>query len=98
MKSNLMTDTFQKYLLRAAAFSLFAIALGVAQTARAVVYSLSVPNTAPWYDTGIDITSGSQLTVFATGIVQYGPFPEQMANADGGDYDGTQFYSTAVYP
>jgi hypothetical protein len=98
MKSKLVAVMFRNYFLRAASFLLLALAFGAGQSARAAIYTLSVPNSQPWYDTGIDIASGSQLNISALGIVQYGPLTAQMANANGGDYTGTQFFPTAVYP
>lgn len=63
-----------------------------------VTYGFSVPNNVPWMDTGIDVGAGNQLTITATGSVVYGPFAEQVTDANGGDFTGQQFFPTAVYP
>jgi len=57
------------------------------------VYTLDVPCTVPWTDTGINIAAGSQLDITATGIVAYGGSPSQVTDANGGDYTGQQFLS-----
>ena len=52
---------------------------------------LEVPVASPWYDTGIDISAGQRLTVFAAGCVWYGAnLPQNTdANGVGGKTDGT---------
>jgi hypothetical protein len=60
--------------------------------------SMEVPSTAPWFDTGIDVTAGDHLHITATGMVRYGVDPEQITDADGGHYTGTKFFTTAVLP
>ena len=67
--------------------------------AAVVVYSLTVPTTAAWYDTGIDVSAGTVLTVSATGTIIYGPFPGQTVGPNGPDvYAGITFDPAAVYP
>lgn len=83
---------------RLSLLGLLALTLGLRNAGAVDLFNFSVPNTAPWYDTGIDIASGSQLAITATGIVQYGPLSAQMADANGGDYTGTQFYPDSVLP
>lgn len=57
-----------------------------------------MPSTAPWFDTGIDLTAGERLQITATGTVVYGVNPEQVTDADGGHYSGTKFFTSAVLP
>lgn len=61
-------------------------------------YTLNVPITVPWTDTGINIAAGSQLDITASGIVAYGGSPGQVTDANGGNWDGQQFFQTAVLP
>jgi hypothetical protein len=61
------------------------------------IYTMNVPITVPWTDTGINIAAGSQLDITASGIVAYGWSPGQMTDANGGD-SGQQFFQTAVLP
>ncbi len=64
--------------------------------ARAVGYVFSISSTTPWTDTGLDVLAGTELLITATGMVQYGPFAQQITDANGGDYTGTKFFSDAV--
>jgi len=68
------------------------------QDARALVYTLDVPATVPWTDTGIDITAGSQLSITASGTVHYSTSSYQVCDANGGDYTGAQFLSDMMLP
>jgi hypothetical protein len=70
-----------------------------AQEAPAVnIYTLDVPATVPWTDTGINIAAGSLLDVNATGIVHYSYSSYQVTDANGGNYDGTKFLSDMMLP
>ena len=65
------------------------------------VYLLQVPATSPWYDTGINISSGWQLSITATGLATYNAFQiggPLATNANGGDVTGKNFFSDAVLP
>jgi PEP-CTERM motif len=64
----------------------------------AAVYNFEMPVTAAWYDTGIDVSAGSRLQVTASGIVTYWAYLPATGNANGGNWDGQQYFSTAVYP
>ena len=60
-------------------------------SAAAQPIQLQVPVSSPWHDTGIDISAGQRLTVFAAGCVRYGSNLPQNADANGvgGKSDGT---------
>ena len=60
--------------------------------------TLQVPSTAPWFDTGIDVTAGNRLQITATGTVRYGGDAQQVTDANGGTYYGKKFFTTAVLP
>jgi hypothetical protein len=77
-----------------------AFVLQSAQTSHALTtYNLTVPITAPWYDTGIDVTAGTQLQISASGTVTFGPFFGQTTGPNGGDsFGGTTFDPLAIYP
>jgi hypothetical protein len=60
--------------------------------------TMEVPATAPWLDTGLDIVAGSRLTIKASGTVTYGTLPEQVSDANGGNYDGTKYFADDVLP
>jgi len=62
------------------------------------VYTLDVPSTVPWTDTGINIAAGSQLIITATGTVHYSYSSYQVCDANGGDYSGAQFLSDVMLP
>ena len=75
------------------------VLLGSAQEAPAQnIYTMDVTSTVPWTDTGIYIAAGSQLDITASGIVAYGGSPGQVTDANGGNWDGQQFFQTAVLP
>lgn len=59
---------------------------------------IHVRSETPWFDTGIDVSAGSRLTVRAAGIVRYGGSPQQVTDANGGNFDGQMFFYTAVLP
>ena len=63
-----------------------------------VTRTLSIPDTSPWTDTGIDVSAGMVVTIHASGKVRYGPLAQQTTDANGGNFDGQQFFSTAVFP
>lgn len=60
--------------------------------------SQEVPSTAPWTDTGVDVTAGQHLAITAEGTVRYGEDEKQVTDADGGHYTGKKFYAAAVLP
>jgi hypothetical protein len=62
------------------------------------IYTMNIPISVPWTDTGINIAAGSQLDITASGIVVYGGSPGQVTDANGGNWDGQQFFQTAVLP
>jgi hypothetical protein len=62
------------------------------------IYTLAVPDTVPWTDTGIYLAAGSQLDITATGIVHYSTSSYQVCDANGGDYSGAQFLSDQMLP
>jgi hypothetical protein len=66
--------------------------------AYAVTYTLDVPGTAPWYDTGIDVFAGYKLDITATGIVTYDVWHGNSSDANGGDWTGNNFLSDTVIP
>ena len=68
------------------------------QNARATIYTLSIPGTVPWTDTGIDVLAGSQLQITASGIVTYGFSAGQSTGPNGGDSSGQKFFSDCVIP
>ncbi|HLX96679.1 MAG TPA: LecA/PA-IL family lectin [Verrucomicrobiae bacterium] len=63
-----------------------------------IIYTLDVPATTPWTDTGINLTAGSQLDITATGTVHYSTSSYQVCDANGGDYSGAQFLSDMMLP
>ncbi|HUI06300.1 MAG TPA: PEP-CTERM sorting domain-containing protein [Verrucomicrobiae bacterium] len=77
--------------------SMFAI---FAPRASAAIYTFDVPSAAPWYDTGIDISAGSELDITATGIVVYDTNNGfgYSSDANGGDWTGNNFLSDTVIP
>jgi hypothetical protein len=60
--------------------------------------TLQIPSDAPWSDTGIGVSAGTVLVIHASGVVRYGPNAPQTTDANGGNFDGQQFFSTAVVP
>jgi len=66
--------------------------------AYAETYTLDVPGTAPWYDTGIDVFAGYKLDITATGIVTYDIWHGNSSDANGGDWTGNNFLSDTVIP
>lgn len=75
------------------------VLLRSAQEAPALtIYTLDVPATVPWTDTGINLTAGSQLDITATGTVHYSTSSYQVCDANGGDYTGAQFLSDVMLP
>jgi hypothetical protein len=65
--------------------ALFLFLMCAAHSHASNIYLLSVPITSPWYDTGIDVTSGMRLGINASGTVTYGPFGGQTTGPNGGD-------------
>ena len=61
-------------------------------------FTLHVSATSPWTDTGIDVAAGAELVIHATGTVSYGEQSNQVCDADGVNYDGQKYFSTAVVP
>ncbi len=60
--------------------------------------TVQITSTVPWTDTGIDVAAGSTLAVTATGTVTYGPTDDSIADANGGNFDGTTLFPGDVYP
>ena len=61
-------------------------------------FTLQVPATAPWTDTGIDVPSGAALTISSSGTVSYFGANDEFTGPDGGNFDGQKFFATAVLP
>jgi hypothetical protein len=61
-------------------------------------HAISIPGTTAWTDTGIFVPSGTILDILASGTVRYGPVTQQVTGPNGTNYDGTQFFATAVLP
>ena len=60
--------------------------------------SIQMPSTAPWFDTGIDVTAGQHLHITATGAVRYGGKEKQVTDPNGGHYTGKKLFMAAVLP
>ncbi len=82
----------------AAILASIALLQSVQKAPALIVYTLDVPATTPWTDTGINITAGSQLGITATGTVHYSTSSYQVCDANGGDYSGAQFLSDVMLP
>jgi hypothetical protein len=67
------------------------------QNAQAAIFNFNISSTTPWTDTGLFVPAGTQLIITASGVVAYGFESYQTADANGGDWTGTQFYPDAVY-
>jgi hypothetical protein len=63
-----------------------------------ITRTVSVSGTTPWTDTAIDVSAGTIVTMHASGKVRYGGMPAQITDANGGNFDGQQFFPTAVFP
>lgn len=63
-----------------------------------VTRELAIPSTQAWTDTGVDVSAGMVVTIHASGTVRYGPMAAQQTDANGGNFDGQQFFATAIYP
>lgn len=63
-------------------------------TVQIKIFDLS--STVPWMDTGLDVAAGVTLTIVATGTVRYGGDPKQVVGPNGVNFDGQQFFPTAV--
>jgi hypothetical protein len=63
-----------------------------------VTRDVQVPVTTPWSDTGIDVLVGTDVVIHASGTVRYGPMSPQTTDANGGNFDGTSYFPSAVYP
>ncbi len=61
-------------------------------------FDLQVPIESPWFDTGIDVVSGADVKIHASGTVRYGGNGQQTTDANGGNFDGQKFFSTTVLP
>ncbi len=84
-----------------ALLSMFTLFTGWVSAQAQTTYTLNVPGTSPWFDTGIDLFAGTQLSIMATGLVTYNAFQiggPEMADANGGDTSGQNFFSDAVLP
>lgn len=89
--------TYNPYPWMGAAVLVSFLFLRSADNASATIYTISVPGTAPWTDTGIVVPSGSELQVSASGTITYGFSAGQQSGPNGGD-QGTQFESLDVLP
>jgi hypothetical protein len=63
-----------------------------------VTRQLQVQGDTPWTDTGADVTPGTEVVIHATGKVRYGTLAAQITDPNGGNFDGQQFFATAVLP
>jgi hypothetical protein len=61
------------------------------------IYTMDVPITVPWTDTGINIAAGSQFVITASGLVAYGGATDQTTDANGG-IPSQEFFQNAVLP
>ena len=61
-------------------------------------HELSVPSTTTWTDTGLDVSAGTDVAIHASGKVRYGSMAPQQTDANGGNFDGQQFFTTAIFP
>ena len=62
-------------------------------------FKIIVPSRSPWYDTGIDVPTNTQILIKARGTVRFGPNGSQVVGPNGGDkFGGTTFDPKAVYP
>jgi len=82
----------------AAAILVSLITLWSGQNARATIFTLSIPDTVAWTDTGINIAAGSELEISASGTVTYGFSTGQSTGPNGGDTSSQQFFADAVVP
>lgn len=95
--SSFLRRQMSKWFFAALAGATFLLqSIGHAQAA--AVYNTSVPCTAPWFDTGLYIDSGTYLDIQSSGSVVYGPLAQQVTGPGGTNYDGRQFFLTAVLP
>ncbi len=82
----------------AAAFLVSLITLWSGQNARATIFTLNIPDTVAWTDTGINIAAGSELEISASGTVTYGLSAGETIGPNGGNPGGSQFLPDAVVP
>jgi len=83
----------------AATFLAALISLCGGRNARATIYTLTIPGTVPWTDTGINLAAGSVLEITASGTVTYGFSPGQSCGPNGGNVSGGPlFYPDSVVP
>lgn len=59
---------------------------------------MTLPSSSAWTDTGLNVQANARLLVSAAGMVRYGPLSQQLTDANGGNWDGQRFFSTAVLP
>src|SRR5215472_405334 len=81
--------------MAAATFLAALIALCSGRTAQATIYTLTIPDTVPWTDTGINIAAGYQLQITATGTAIFGFSPGQSCGPNG---TTGVFYPGSVVP
>ena len=62
------------------------------------VFTLQVPDTALWTDTGINVSAGNLLTINASGTVRYGNDLVSVTGPGGTNSDGTVFFSNMPLP
>lgn len=80
--------------LAAAAILASLISICGGQNARAAIYTLTIPDTTPWTDTGIDIAAGSDLQITATGTATFGFSSGQSCGPNGAGV----FFADSVVP
>src|SRR5215472_3398938 len=81
--------------MAAATFLAALIALCSGRTAQATIYTLTIPDTVPWTDTGINIAAGYQLQITATGTAIFGFSAGQSCGPNG---TTGVFYPGSVVP
>ena len=70
-----------------------------AVSAKAQEWLLTVPSTAPWFDTGVDLQAGQQLSITANGLVNWATgSPGINADGVGEGWDGTLRHPGTVAP
>jgi hypothetical protein len=96
------TNTVRKLAVASTRKIFMALAVATILTGTTVqavtIFNLTVPGTAPWYDTGIDIGAGTILNITASGTVIYGPLGAQTTGPNGGNYIDPQLFPDAVLP
>jgi len=71
------------------------ISLCGGRNARATIYTLTIPDTVPWTDTGINIAAGSEIQITASGTATFGFSAGQSCGPNG---TTGVFYPGSVVP